>query len=597
MTEARHSYDVDQVRERTDVLALIGQYVALKKRGGRYTGLCPFHQEKSPSFTVDPQKGFWHCFGCGKGGDAFSFIMQLEHLNFPEALERLAEKAGIHPNVTSFEAPKRKEERDFLFEVNAAAANAFSNALTGKVGGNARAYLERRGITAQHAARFGLGYAPQSWDALVKHLRGRGFSMEVMAKAGLALARTSGEGYIDRFRNRLMIPIHDRQGRVVAFGGRALSSEDNPKYLNTAETPIFHKGRTLYALHLATEQITRKNRVIVTEGYFDAIACHLAGFPEAVASLGTALSEEHAQLLHRLTERVFLVFDADSAGINAALRSQAIFRQVGADVRIVRLPAGHDPDTLLREGGVEAFERCLADALSPVEFELERLIGQHPAKDVESRVRLFRAAAQVLQALPRLERSEYALWLIDRWLGGTQGNVAELQQAVLGEIAVLDRPARGKPQPAVAQNAPASEQTIAEVPLEREVLTAIAQDVEFAQRSVAQIQPEFFTHPGFRAIFSALARLAAAGKSPDIRYVVIDDERITAQIAALAVREPLPVENLSKDSMLVRLREEHEQRQTKPQEIPLDDRAAADEYTARLRERSRRVGKRTGIDI
>ncbi len=223
MTDIRHSYDVDQVRERTDLLVLIRQYVALKKRGGRYTGLCPFHQEKTPSFSVDPQKGFWKCFGCGKGGDAFTFLMQLEHLTFPEALERLAERAGIHPIATSYDAPKRKEERDFLFEVNAAAAVAFHNALIGQAGAAARAYLLRRGITAEHAARFGLGYAPGGWDALVKHLRGRGFSLEMMTKAGLALARSSGEGYIDRFRNRLMIPIHDRQGRVVAFGGRALT--------------------------------------------------------------------------------------------------------------------------------------------------------------------------------------------------------------------------------------------------------------------------------------------------------------------------------------------------------------------------------------
>lgn len=596
MSEVRHSYDVDQVRERTDLLALIGQFVALKKRGGRYTGLCPFHQEKTPSFSVDPEKGFWKCFGCGKGGDAFTFLMQLERLTFPEALERLAERAGVQPAVTSYDAPKRKEERDFLFEVNAAAAAAFHKALLGTAGTAARDYLQRRGISAAFAERFGLGYAPGGWEALVKHLRGRGFSLEVLGKAGLALARSSGAGYIDRFRNRLMIPIHDRQGRVVAFGGRALVAEDNPKYLNTAETPVFHKSRTLYLLHLAVEGIKKTNRVIVTEGYFDAIACHLAGFTEAVATLGTALSEEHAQLLHRLAERVFLVFDADSAGINAALRSQAIFRQAGADVRIVRLPAGHDPDTLLREGGTAAFEQCLASALSPVEFELERLIGEHPARDVESRVRLFRGAAQVLHPLPRLERAEYALWLIDHWLGGTQGNVSELQQAILGEIAVLDRPvARHKSAPSSDDAPPQDEYYVPEAPLEREILTAMIQDSAYAQLAVARTRPEYFQHPGYRRILLALQRLAAAGQPLDIRRIS-GDEFLTSLIATLAVRESLPMEHLPKEQMLERLQEEHELRQHIPREIALEDRAAAEAFSARQLERSRRAARRGGFE-
>ncbi len=538
MSEVRHSYDVDQVRERTDLLALIGQYVALKKRGGRYTGLCPFHQEKTPSFSVDPGKGFWKCFGCGKGGDAFTFLMQLERLTFPEALERLAERAGVQPAVTSYDAPKRKEERDFLFEVNEAAAAAFHKALTGKAGTAAREYLQRRGISAPYAARFGLGYAPGGWDALVKHLRGRGFSLEMLGLAGLALARSSGDGYIDRFRNRLMIPIHDRQGRVVAFGGRALAAQDNPKYLNTAETPVFHKSRTLYLLHLAMEGITKKNRVIVTEGYFDAIACHLAGFTEAVATLGTALSEEHAQLLHRLggeNVQVYLVFDADSAGINAALRSQAIFRQAGANVRIVRLPTGHDPDTLLREGGADAFERCLAAALSPVEFELERLIGQHPARDVESRVRLFRAAAQVLQQLPRLERAEYALWLIDHWLGGTQGNVSELQQAILGEIAALDHVAQRKSN--VTQNAVAAhyDQPITKS-IEHEVIANMIQNPDFAALALCLLPPGLLRNPIFVAIFNEFQKLADNDVNPEVRAIVTEDEQIISTIADLAYK-------------------------------------------------------------
>ncbi|MHB9024174.1 MAG: DNA primase [Armatimonadota bacterium] len=602
MNNTRHRYDVEVVKERTDLLALIGQHVALKKRGGRYTGLCPFHQEKTPSFSVDPTKGFWHCFGCGKGGDAINFVMTLEHLEFSEAVERLAERAGIRPSLEDAEAPRRREERDFLFEANAAAAAAFRVALRGKAGAAARAYLEGRGLTGEDWERFGLGYAPPGWDSLVTHLQQRGFKLEILAKAGLALARSTGEGYIDRFRNRLMIPIHDRQGRVVGFGGRALADKDQPKYLNTADTPVFHKGQTLYALHLAADSIARRGRVIVTEGYFDAIACHLAGFTEAVAALGTGLGE-YAQILHRLNAKIYLVYDGDSAGINAALRSQAAFREVGADVRIALLPAGHDPDTFLREQGAEGFERLLNEALSPVEFELERLIAQHPATDTESRVRLFRAAARVLQPLSQLERSEYALRLIDRWGGGTHGDAAELQKGILSEVAALDRAGRGKS--ASTRDAvipPLDEQerdevtpADIEVPLEREIMTAIVQNPDCARRAVAQVPADAFTHRGYRTIFIELQRAAEGGQAPDVRHLLIEDDRLAALIASLAVREALPEELFPFEKNLDRLLDEYEARQVKPREISMDEHEALEAYRAKHIERSRRAAHREGL--
>lgn len=597
MNEPRMHYDVDQVRERTDLLTLIGQHVVLKKRGNRHTGLCPFHQEKSASFSVDAQKGFWHCFGCGKGGDAFTFLMELEHLSFPEAVERLAERAGVRALQTNV-LPRQKEERDLLYEVNAAAAAAFATALRGKAGGIARSYLENRGISLEQAARFGLGYAPKSWDALVSHLTTHGYSTTIMVKAGVALARTSGSGYIDRFRHRLMIPIYDRQGRVVGFGGRALAKEDAPKYLNTAETPIFQKNRLLYGLNIAVGTISKgdaakeiPSRVIITEGYFDTIACHLAGFTEAVATLGTALGEEHVQLLRRLTEKVYLVFDADSAGINAALRSQMLFRKAEMDVRIVRLPAGHDPDTLLRELGVSVFEQCLLNALSPVEFELERLIQQHPVSDTESRVRLFRAAAKLLQPLSRLERTEYAIRFIDRSVG-TRGDIAELQHALLSEIATLDRAPQRHNATAPAVTASKNLTNIPDVPLEREVLTAMVQNADFAQRAVQLISPEMFSHDRYRAAFIALLALAQQGKTPDARLIISENEQVATTVAALAIREPLPISGLSQNAMVERLQEEYERRQTRPAAIALNDRAALEAFSAPLRARSQRIARR-----
>lgn len=584
MTETRARYDVDQVRERTDLLALIGQHVALKKRGGRFVGLCPFHQEKTPSFGVDPQKGFWHCFGCGKGGDAFTFMMEMEKLPFGEALERLAERAGVRPLVEYADAPKRLEERDLLLEVNGAAAAAFQRALKGPTGAAARAYLTARGITPEHAERFGIGYAPAQWDALAGHLCKRGYAVEMLVKAGVVLQRSRGEGYIDRFRNRVMIPIHDRRGHVVAFGGRALTAEDQPKYLNTAETPVFHKSSTLYALHLASQSMVGKSRAIVTEGYFDTIACHLAGFTETVATLGTALGEEHVQMLRRLAERVYLVFDADSAGVNAALRSQSLFRAAGVDVRIVRLPAGHDPDTLLREQGAEGFERCLAAALSPVEFELQQLGAAVAPDDAEARIRLFRAAAKILQPLSPLERAEYAARIIARWTGDAREDVSRWQQALLGEVQALDRQQR----PATPHAAPST--TSGEPPLEREALTAMVQMPEVATLGVSLVLPEAFTHSGYRAIFSALAAQAARGETPDARRLVSEDDTLAATVAALAVRDLLPVEDLSPESMLHRLCDEYEKRQlVRPIDHLEETEEDARAWMERVREQKRKA--------
>jgi len=602
MPDTRLNYDKDQVRERTDLLALVGQYVALKKRGGRYVGLCPFHQEKTPSFGVDPQKGFWHCFGCGKGGDAFNFMMEMEHLDFGEALERLAERAGVHP-IAVPDAPRRKEERDFLLEVNVATAAAFRKALLGKAGEKARAYLAKRGITTEHAERFGLGYAPASWDALVKHLTERGFSIENLLKADLARSRPGGDGHYDRFRNRLMIPIHDRQGRVVAFGGRALLPDDQPKYLNTGDTPVFSKGRILYALHLAIDGMKKRERAIVTEGYFDAIACHLAGFTETVATLGTALSDDHVRELRRFAERIYLVFDADSAGVNAALRGQAMFRAAGAEVRIARLPSGHDPDTLIREQGAEAFEACLTGALAPTAFELERLMAQHPEKDTEGRLRLFRAAAAVLQPLPRLERAAYAEWLIEHWLGGAHGDTAMMQQAILSEVTALDRrPRRPAPAPRPADpDEPAPEPDAipapppAEMRHERELLAAMVQHVEVAERVLRELPIEAFTHPWYRRLVNELHGMVGQGLAPDARFLVTEDEGVAATIAALALCE-IPDHEGTITSRIDRLREEHERRALLPPADPMADPAAARAWIEKLRARSERIRQRGGYE-
>ncbi|MEI7832303.1 MAG: toprim domain-containing protein, partial [bacterium] len=434
------------------------------------------------------------------------------------------------------------------------------------------------------------------WDSLVKHLTGRNYSTDVLVKSGLALERTRGDGYNDRFRNRLMIPIADRQGRVIAFGGRALSKEDNPKYLNTAETAIFSKSRTLYGLHLASKTMADKGRAIVTEGYFDTIACHLAGFTEAVATLGTALGEEHVQMLRRhvgASGRIYLVYDGDSAGVNAALRGQALFRAAGVDVRIALLPPQHDPDTLLREGGPAALEQYLANALSPTAFELERLLKTQPAADIEGRARLFHAAAEVLLPLPALERMEYSAWLVERVIrAGALGDMSLLQQELLNETKALERnprPAAPVPPPAeLPPSAPLTPQR--EVPLEREVMTLMVQQPDFAALVIGQFTAEVFTHPYYRAVFQQFATMAAAGQPLEVSHIRSEDEAVTTTISCLAVRETIPLDNLSPQSMLDRLRDAYETRRHAPPD--LNDPEALRAFTARLREKSKRVAKR-----
>ncbi len=552
-------FDADEVRTRSDIVSVVGQTVTLKKRGSKYSGLCPFHNEKSPSFTVDADKGFWHCFGCGKGGDVFTFVMQHEHLTFPEAIEKLARRAGIRPRLVQLDS-RRMEEKDYLYSVNAAADDAFRKALRGKAGIQAREYLNNRGITMEHAEKYGLGYAPNGWDFLSNYLIKKSYTDDILVKANLSNFRTSGGGVIDRFRNRLMVTIYDRQNRIVAFGGRALSPDDQPKYLNTSETPIFTKSRTLYALNWAASTIAKKNRAIVTEGYFDTISCHIAGFTETVATLGTALGEEHVRILHRLVGEngiIYLVYDADSAGINAALRGQAIFRAAGADVRIAMLPSGHDPDTLIREQGPGAFELALESALQPVAFELLQLLKKYPGNDTNTRLKLFHAAAEILLPLSDIERAEYAMWLIDHTGGINQGDLARQQSAILSEVKNLERTSRNQNKPAT----PVVVQDKNDLPVERNLLLFIINNVDFARKVIdSGLSADFFTTPEYIKLYQALIDLKNKKLQPDVRNISNENSELLNIVAELSVREMPKNEDIAADDLLERIREEHQRR-------------------------------------
>ena len=362
---------VDEVKQRLDIVDVVGQYVQLQKAGRNYKALCPFHSERTPSFFVSPERQSWHCFGaCGSGGDIFSFVMKKENLEFAEALRLLAERAGV---TLAERRPEEEAARDRLRQANEAAARFYHRTLlSNEAGQEARRYLEERGLDLNTIQDFQLGYSPSGWDSLCQHLREHGYSDEELMAAGLAV---EGEyGLRDLFHQRIMFPITDMRGRVVGFGGRSLSiegqEEAQPKYLNTPQTANFDKGSLLYALDKAREHIRRQGSAVIVEGYMDAIAAHQNGFTNVVASMGTALSERQVRLLKRFSRDVVLALDADSAGQEATLRAVEYQDILGQDIRVVILPEGRDPDQVIRSDP-EAWPALLADAQPLLDYKFE----------------------------------------------------------------------------------------------------------------------------------------------------------------------------------------------------------------------------------
>ena len=387
---------LDELRNRISLAQVIGRRVRLVKRGREHTGLCPFHNEKTPSFTVSEDKAFFHCFGCGAHGDVIGFVMRTENLTFPEAVEKLAAEAGLEVPQLNPADRDRAERLSGLGAVNEAAAKWFESQLSGAVGANARRYLEKRGLKPETIARFRLGYAPASRSALKEAMLARQVAEPLLVEAGLLIRPDDGPAY-DRFRDRVIFPIADRRGRVIAFGGRALG-DVQPKYLNSPETPLFHKGRSLYNLGLAREAARTAGTVVVAEGYMDVIAMAQAGIAHAVAPLGTALTEDQMAELWRIAAEPILCFDGDAAGWRAALAAAERclpLLQPGRSFRFALLPQGQDPDDLIRNAGAGALTEVLAAALPLAEI-LWRKTGQGRELDTPERRAAFRQALMEL---------------------------------------------------------------------------------------------------------------------------------------------------------------------------------------------------------
>ncbi len=408
---------IESLLERVDIGDVVGQRVPLKPAGHEFKACCPFHDEKTPSFYVSPQKQFYHCFGCGAHGTAIGFVMQYDGLEFPAAVEELAGMVGMDVPREAGTAPDeaQKRRREALYQALDSAQNFFRNRLRNAE--SARSYLKQRGFDDETVNEFGVGLAPDEWSALTDRLLADGFKPEQLEQAGLS-SRARNDNLIDRFRNRIMFPIHDRRGRVIAFGGRDLGA-DGPKYLNSAESPVFHKGRELYRL-FNVRKGGLPERLLVVEGYMDAAALHQFGFPEAVATLGTAVTADHLELMFRATSVVVFCFDGDAAGRRAAWKGlEAALPVMRADreVRFLFLPEGEDPDSLVRERGRDAFEALLRAALPLSTFLFEELGRKLELSTPDGRARLIAQARPLLERLPPGPFAELMADELDRRAG------------------------------------------------------------------------------------------------------------------------------------------------------------------------------------
>ena len=413
---------LDELIARTDIVDLVSESVRLTKKGRNYWGLCPFHSEKTPSFSVSADKQIFKCFGCGKGGGAINFVMEMENLPFREAVEVLAKRAGMEmPADIRGPSAGARQRREKLLAINKQAARTFHKWLYEPEGAQGLDYLRKRGLSQRTLTRFGLGFAPNRWDALIEALAQEGYDKRDLLDAGLAVNNQDGRIY-DRFRNRVMFPIIDIRGEVIGFGGRVMD-DSTPKYLNSPDTPVYNKSRNVFALNIAKK--SKAGRVILTEGYMDTISLHQAGFDSAVASLGTSLTAEHAQLLSRYFPEAIISYDGDGAGIAAAQRAIPLLEKAGLKVRVLRVSGAKDPDEFIKAYGPDAFLKLLDQSENQVDYRLDQLKAKFNLEDDGQRVAFLQEAAQLLSTLPSpVEREIY---------GGHAAQAAKVSPEVMAQ--------------------------------------------------------------------------------------------------------------------------------------------------------------------
>jgi DNA primase len=523
------------IKEANDIIDVISSRMSLKKAGRNYKGLCPFHSEKSPSFSVNPDRQFFHCFGCGAGGDVFTFVMKYENISFFDAVKKLADSAGITLPKTEKYVDKKKEElADKLFAINNDAADFFVSNLKSKFGEESLKYFKDRGISEDSIKRFKIGCAIDSWDSLLKHLKGKGHSEALIEKAGLIVKKEGQSSFYDRFRKRIMFPIQSVGGNVIGFGGRVLDTS-LPKYLNSPDTPVFHKGYNLYALNVAKEAARKLGYLIIVEGYLDAISPFQHGIENIGATLGTALTENHIRLIKRYVKKAVLIFDPDEAGVKAVLRGLDLFLKTDMKVNVVALPEKLDPDNFVKKYGKEEFLKQLKQSVRILDFFLNYTIEKQPIRTIDDKITVVNEILpKVSMVKNRIERDHYIKKLAERLK--IEENL--LRQEMVSDLKGSGVTGKSSPEGALptALRAPIlnAEETLLKVMLASGKLTLKAKDI---------INIADLSDPHVQRVVKKMFDIIDKEGEPNADAVIKDeDENVKALISKLIVEESLITE-------------------------------------------------------
>lgn len=511
MATSNRNQIIDEIKSRCNIVDVIGSVVTLKKTGANYQGLCPFHNEKTPSFVVSETKQIFTCFGCHASGDVIEFVMKYYNLTFMEALEKLAAMCGLQIERSFNKADKK----DIYYEVNTQAARFFFKALREKDNPGLR-YVQKRGLSRETLHDFGIGYADGEWDSLYKFLKGKGFDEKVMMQLGLVSQGKNGK-YYDRFRNRVIFPIQNTAGKVIGFGGRALTDEDMPKYLNSPETPVFSKKNNLYGLNITKNHVNKDDLAILVEGYMDVISLYQGGVKNVAASLGTALTENQSKLLKRYTKNIVLSYDADSAGVNAAIRGSEILHKEGCKVKILHISDGKDPDDFIKAKGKLAYYKLVDEAMPFVDYRVRAIRGKYNIETTEGRVDFLREVAAFLKGLGPVEADIYIEKIARKYRISEGALRTEMGQKVDARPEFEQRETAEKVEKAI---------TYEISKIEQNVIKVLLTDSRYFEQ--AKAHEDMFTSIAGNNIFKMIERIFVKDEEIDINQLIenLEEEEV-----------------------------------------------------------------------
>lgn len=524
---------VEEIRARSDIVDVISSYIKLQRKGSNYVGVCPFHNDRNPSMSVNQPRQIYHCFSCGAGGDVFKFVMEYENLTFPEAMKVLAERAGISlpKRETSKEARQQADIKAQIMEMNKLAAKFYYYTLRQPAGKVGLDYLLRRQLSQETIHRFGLGYADQYSNSLYQYLKNKGYSDQLLKESGLVQADEK-RGMYDKFWNRVIFPIMDIRNRVIGFGGRVMG-DGKPKYLNSPETKVFDKSRNLYGLHLA--RLSRKPNIILCEGYMDVIAMHQAGFPQAVASLGTAFTVQQSAILKRYTNEVLLTYDNDEAGVRAALRAIPILRDAGLSAKIINMEPYKDPDEFIKAMGAESFQKRIDEAESSFSFELRTMERQYDFEEPESKTAFYKALSEKLLTYEQgIERNNYIQAAAKRYHLGYE-ELSDMVNRIGKHLGGLTRaPAPTKP---ISQRKRPEDLSLRS---QRLLITFMSSEERMFLTVRRYVEPEEFTDPLCRKVAELLEEQQKKGHlNPAALFQYFTEEEDQQNLSAMLHGTPL----------------------------------------------------------